>query len=82
MSSSINKFSIGQKVYTYSLPSSVHLVTHFEVVAIVSNDDGLYYSPDKNTWIKEETIFADRMEAYKHIIHRCENEMNQPEQNG
>ena len=75
----LNKFCIDEKLYCFNIGMQSPLIKEFVVKGIVSNDDGLFYSQDKNAWIKEEYLYKDRKAAYKYMIQQAENEMNQPE---
>jgi len=73
------KFSIGDKIYSFNINMQHPLVNEVVVKGIVNNDDGIYYTGDKNLWIKEEFLYKTRKDAYRSLIQQAENEMNQPE---
>lgn len=74
-----SKYTLGDKVYLYNIGVQYPLIRDFVVVGIVNNDDGIYYTPDKNMWTKEEFLYKSRKEAYRSLIMQAENEMNSPE---
>lgn len=75
----VNKYCIDEKLYSFSMGVQSPLIRNFVVKGIISNDDGLFYTQDKNTWIKEEFFYKTRKDAYRALIQQAENEMNQPE---
>jgi hypothetical protein len=56
-----------------------HLILEISINGIVKNEDGLYYTCDKNLWYKEENLFKSRKEAYNHLIKQAESEMLEAE---
>ena len=74
-----SKFGVGDKTYVYNVSMQAPLVMEFEIVGVIKNDEGLFYSHDRNQWVKEEYLFKSRKEAYKSLIAQAENELQQPE---
>jgi hypothetical protein len=74
-----NKFNIDDKAYVYNVSMQSPLVMEFLIVGIISNDEGLFYTHDRQQWVKEEYLYRTRKEAYKSLIAQAENELQQPE---
>lgn len=77
--SKVNKYNIGDKAYIVNVNMQSPLVVEFLIVGIITNDEGLFYSADRNAWVKEEFLHISRKEAYRCLISQAEGEMNSPE---
>lgn len=73
-----SKYVLGDKSYCYNIGMQDPLIREMVIIGIVNHDDGVYYTSDKNLWIREDNIFRTRKEAYNHLIKQAESEMIEP----
>lgn len=74
-----SKFGVGDKTYVWNVGMQAPLVVPFEIMGIIKNAEGIFYTHDSQHWVKEEYLHLSRKEAYQNMISQAESEMNQPE---
>lgn len=75
----MNKYQLGEKLYSFNVGGIKPLVANFQVSGIVNKDGSILYTKDMNNWIKEEYLFKSRMEAYTALITEAQAEMLSPD---
>lgn len=73
------KYTIGDKAYVFNVNMQAPLVMEFTIVGMISMEGSLFYTSNREAWVKEEYIHPSRKEAYRCLIQQAENEMKQPE---
>lgn len=77
MTEQSTKFNIGDIAYCYNIGMQFPLIREIVIKGVVKNDDGVHYTSDIQSWIKEEYVYCNKKIAYENLIVQANNECEQ-----
>lgn len=66
------KYKVDEIVYVFNIFKP--LVAEFLINGIMRNEEGVFYTHDGKSWIREEFFYPDKREAYQALQNQISNE--------
>jgi len=73
----LGKFWINEKAFVFN-PDMQPLIVDFHIKAIQEQNGSIFYTQDKQKWVREDFVYKNRYSAYRALIKQAESEIIEP----